>query len=184
MVEMKRLIIVSLLSCNILAQTPGAVVTDIDGIQYVTVIIGGQEWMSENLKTSKYSNGDLLPNVKGDTQWANLNTNAWSYWANDSQYENSYGKLYNWYTAADPRNVCPTGWHVPMQDEWSTLINYLDPNANGGSVVPNTAAGGKMKSTGLQHWNSPNLGATNESGFSGLPGGSRNFFWGWRLQLY
>jgi uncharacterized protein (TIGR02145 family) len=92
----------------------------------------------------------------------------------DSQYENPYGKLYNWYTASDARNVCPTGWHVPSDDDWSTLINYLDPNADGGNVIPNTA-GGKMKSTGQQYWNSPNIGAINESGFAGLPGGSRNF---------
>ena len=173
--KIKILIIFPLLSFKIFAQTPGLGVTDIDGNQYATVIIGTQEWMAENLKVSKYSNGDLIPNVTDDTQWSSLTTNAWSYFSNNNQYENPYGKLYNWYTAADQRNVCPTEWHVPTYDEWSTLINYLDPNANGGSVVPNTA-GGKMKSTGLQFWNSPNIGATNESGFSGLPGGSRNFF--------
>lgn len=173
--EMKRLIIFPLLSFNMLAQTPGAGVTDIDGNQYTTVIIGTQEWLAENLKTTKYSNGDIIPNVTDNTQWSNLTTDAWSYFNNDSQYEIPYGKLYNWYTATDARNVCPTGWHVPANDEWSTLINYLDPNANGGNFTPNTA-GGKMKSTGIQYWNSPNIDATNQSGFSSLPGGSRNYF--------
>jgi uncharacterized protein (TIGR02145 family) len=80
--------------------------------------------------------------------------------------------LYNWHAVVDSRNVCPTGWHVPTDAEWSALINYLDPNANGGNTEPNTA-GGKMKSIGTQLWQSPNLDATNESGFSALPGGQR-----------
>ena len=172
---MKRLILIPLFSVNLLAQTPGSGVTDVEGSQYATVIIGSQEWMAENLKTTKYSNGEIIPNVTDDVQWSNLSTNAWAYFDNNSLYDNPYGKLYNWYVAADPRNVCPTGWHVPSYDEWGTLINYFDPNADGGNFSPNTA-GGKMKSTGIQYWNSPNSGASNESGFSGLPGGSRNFF--------
>jgi Fibrobacter succinogenes major domain (Fib_succ_major). len=97
----------------------------------------------------------------------NLTTGAWVHYDNDSQYENPYGKLYNWYTVDDPRNVCPTGWHVPTDAEYTLLTDYL----GGGSV-----AGGKMKSTGTQYWLSPNSGATNESGFSGLPGGYRLYY--------
>jgi uncharacterized protein (TIGR02145 family) len=146
-------------------------VTDIDGHIYQTVQIGTQTWMAENLRTTKYRNGDLIPNVTNATQWSLLTTGAWVHYNNDSQYENPYGKLYNWFTVADPRNVCPTGWHVPTDAEWSTFINYLDPTANGGNNTNN--AGGKMKSIGTQYWQSPNGGATNESGFSGLPGGYR-----------
>ena len=98
-------------------------------------------------------------------EWAGLTTGAWSHNNNDSQYENPYGKLYNWYAVNDPRNMCPLGWHVPTDAEYTLLTAYL-----GGESV----AGGKMKSTGTQYWQSPNTGATNESGFSGLPGGSRN----------
>jgi uncharacterized protein (TIGR02145 family) len=151
---------------------PGAGVT-FDGYTYTSIVLGnGQEWMAENLRTTTYANGDLIPNVTDGTQWSNLTTGAWAHYNNDNQYENSYGKLYNGYTVVDPRNVCPTGWHVPTDAEWSTIINYLDPNAVGGQIAPNTA-GGKMKSTGTQYWGSPNTAATNESGFSGLPGGIR-----------
>jgi uncharacterized protein (TIGR02145 family) len=141
--------------------------TDQDGNTYATVVIGTQEWMAENLKTTTYANGDPIPNVTDNTQWQNLTTGAWSHYNNDSQYENPYGKLYNWYTVADPRNVCPFGWHVPTDAEYTLLTDYL-----GGEPV----AGGKMKSTGTQYWSSPNTDATNESGFSGLPGGYRNFY--------
>jgi uncharacterized protein (TIGR02145 family) len=155
-----------------IVSNPGSGVT-FNGYTYTSVVLGnGQEWMAENLRTTVYANGDPIPNVSDNAQWWNLTTGAWVWYNNDSQYENPYGKLYNWYTINDPRNVCPTGWHVPSDIEWSTLINYLDPNADGGNNIPNTA-GGKMKSIGNQHWQSPNTDATNESGFSGLPGGYR-----------
>jgi uncharacterized protein (TIGR02145 family) len=139
-------------------------VADQQGNTYATIVIGGQEWMAENLRTTTYANGDTIPNITDGTQWSNLTAGAWVYYNNDIQYENPYGKLYNWYTVADARNVCPTGWHVPTDLEWTALTNYL-----GGETV----AGGKMKSNGTQYWYSPNFGATNESGFSGLPGGVR-----------
>ena len=145
---------------------PGAGVT-FDGYSYATIVLGnGQEWMSENLRTTTYANGDPIPNVTDNTQWQILTTGAWAHYNNDSQYENPYGKLYNWYTVADPRNVCPTGWHVPTDGEYTLLTDYL-----GGESI----AGGKMKSTGIQYWTSPNTDATNESGFSGLPGGRRGY---------
>jgi uncharacterized protein (TIGR02145 family) len=143
---------------------PGAGV-NFNGYTYTSIVLGnGQEWMAENLRTTTYANGDLIPNVTDGTQWSNLTTGAWAHYNNDNQYENPYGKLYNWYTVADPRNVCPTGWHVPTDAEYTLLTDYL-----GGEPV----AGGKMKSTGTQYWSSPNTDATNESGFSGLPGGFR-----------
>ena len=141
---------------------PGAGVT-FNGYTYSSIVLGnGQEWMAENLRTTSYANGDPIPNVTDETQWSNLTTGAWAHYNNDSQYENPYGKLYNWYTVADPRNVCPTGWHVPTDAEYTLLTDYL-----GGEAV----AGGKMKSTGTAYWLNTNIDVTNESGFSGLPGG-------------
>jgi uncharacterized protein (TIGR02145 family) len=139
---------------------------DQQGNTYKTIVIGAQEWMAENLKTSIYRNGDAIANVT-DNNWSGLITGAWCYYNNDSQYDCPYGKLYNWYAVDDSRNLCPTGWHVPTDAEWTTLTDFL-----GGLGV----AGGKLKSTGLQYWISPNqFVATNESGFSGLPGGYLDF---------
>jgi uncharacterized protein (TIGR02145 family) len=120
--------------------------------------------MSENLKTSRYRNGGLIPNVTDNTAWSNSTTGAWSYWGNQVSNNAIYGKLYNWYTTLGD-TLCPTGWGVPTDVEWTTLTTYL-----GGESV----AGGKMKSVGTAYWDSPNIGATNESGFSGLPGGFRS----------
>jgi uncharacterized protein (TIGR02145 family) len=146
-----------------------------DGYNYSTIVLNnGQEWMAENLRTTIYANGDEVPNVIDANEWSGLTTGAWAYCFNESQLESPYGKLYNWYAASDSRNLCPIGWHVPTDLEWSVLINYLDPNADGGANSSNIA-GGKMKSSGYQFWNEPNTGATNESGFSGLPGGSRYY---------
>jgi uncharacterized protein (TIGR02145 family) len=143
------------------AKTYGTM-TDQQGNVYKTIVIGAQEWMAENLKTTIYRNGNAIANITDNAQWEGLTTGAWASYNNDSQNDCPYGKLYNWYAVADPGHVCPTGWHVPTDDEWTTLTDYL-----GGAAV----AGGKMKTTGLQYWISPNTGATNESGFSGLPGG-------------
>ncbi len=142
-------------------------VTDIDGNTYNTVQIGNQVWMSENLKTTRYRNGGLIPNVTTDnTAWGNLTTGAWSYYNNDVSNNAIYGKLYNWYTTLGD-TLCPTGWGVPTDAEWTTLTTYL-----GGEQV----AGGKMKTIGnaYPYWIDPNTGAINSSGFSALPGGYRN----------
>jgi uncharacterized protein (TIGR02145 family) len=148
-----------------IVSNPGAGVT-FDGYTYSSIVLGnGQEWMAENLRTTTYANGDPIPNVTDNTQWSSLTTGAWAHYNNDNQYENPYGKLYNWYTVNDSRNVCPIGWHAPTNAEYTLLTDYL-----GGDAV----AGGKMKSTGTQYWTGPNQDATNESGFSGLPGGSRD----------
>ena len=138
-------------------------VTDIDGNTYNTVQIGTQVWMSENLKTSRYRNGGSIPYVVGNSDWQALTTGAWSNYNHDAANDPIYGKLYNWYTTLGD-TLCPAGWGVPTDDEWTTLTTYL-----GGESV----AGGKMKSVGTTYWNDPNTGATNESGFSVLPGGYR-----------
>lgn len=125
-----------------------------------------QRWMTKNLNVSTYRNGDVIPKVTDDTQWAALTTGAYCYYNNDSAtYAATYGKLYNWYAVTDSRGLAPEGWYIPTNFEWSTLGSCL-----GGNVV----AGGKMKETGFTHWDSPNTSATNLSGFTGLPGGSRN----------
>ena len=144
-------------------------VTDIDGNTYNTVTIGNQVWMKENLKVSKYRNGDSLISIKyglSDSIWAITTNGAYAINYNDPAMNTIYGKLYNWYAVADSRCLCPVGWHVPSDAEWSTLENFL-----GGDSL----AGGKMKEVSPL-WASPNTGATNSSGFSALPGGLRVFF--------
>lgn len=139
-------------------------VSDVEDHVYSTVLIGGQCWTVENLKTGTFRNGDPIPNVTGQTAWAELTTGAWSHFNNNSSNETLYGKLYNAYAVNDSRGICPEGWHVPSHDEWIELIDLL-----GGSDV----AGGKLKTIGTVNWQSPNTGATNEVGFSALPGGYR-----------
>ncbi len=144
-------------------------INDIDGNYYKTVNIGTQTWMAENLKSSKYSDGTPIPNVTDASEWSNLTTGAWSYYNNDAAYNAKFGKLYNWYavspTTNGNKNVCPTGWHVPTDAEWTVLTDYL-----GGEAV----AGGKMKEIGTTNWSGQHPYATNESGFTGLPGGYRS----------
>jgi uncharacterized protein (TIGR02145 family) len=147
----------------------GPNISDNDGNTYKTVYIGTQQWMAENLKTAKYNDGAGIPNVTVNTQWQNNITGAWSYYNNDAANNAKYGKLYNWYavspTTNGNKNVCPSGWHVPTDAEWTVLTDYL-----GGLNV----AGGKMKEVGTTKWNSPNTDATNTSLFTGLPGGERS----------
>ena len=142
---------------------PSNTVTDIDGNVYHTVTIGTQIWIVENLKTTKYRNGDLIPNVTDDNAWDNLTSGACCDLDNTPGNSTIYGKLYNWYAVHDSRNISPIGWHIPSDTEWSTLITFL-----GGENI----AGGKLKATG-SNWTSPNTGATNETGFMALPGGGR-----------
>ena len=132
-----------------------------------SVTICTQVWMLKNLDVTTYRNGDPIPKVTDNTAWAALTTGAYCYYNNDSAtYAATYGKLYNWYAVNDPRGLAPAGWHVPSDAEWTTLSTCL-----GGDAV----AGGAMKETGTTHWASPNTGATNSSGFTGLPGGFRTF---------
>lgn len=139
-------------------------VSDIDGNAYNTILIGTQCWMSENLRTASYANGDNVFNVTDGNQWSTLVTGGWAHYGNNSINELPYGKLYNWFAVNDSRNICPLGWHVPTEVEWTSLIDYLD-----GEDV----AGGKLKAAGTEYWMAPNSGATNETGFNGLPGSFR-----------
>ncbi len=144
---------------------------DIDGNTYRTVIIGTQEWMAENLRTTRYADGADIPRINNDSVVLETPA-AWWWYDNDSIYEVPYRKLYNWY-AVGTGKLCPIGWHVPTDAEWTTLIGYLDPaDVNANAIgTQSTVAGGKMKEVGTSHWRSPNTDANNESGFTGLPGG-------------
>jgi uncharacterized protein (TIGR02145 family) len=145
--------------------------TDQEGNEYKTIVIGTQEWMAENLNTSIYRNGDAIATSLNDAGWQSTMNGAWSHYNNEASYACPHGKLYNWYACVDPRQLCPSGWHVPSDPEWTTLIGQL-----GGEGV----AGGKMKTTGTLQlanglWYAPNTGATNSAGFSGAPQGYRYF---------
>jgi uncharacterized protein (TIGR02145 family) len=147
----------------------GGSVSDIDGNTYATVQIGTQEWMAVNLRTTRYRNGDPIPLISLNSQWINTNSGAYCIYDTSGTGYNTFdvstfGFLYNWFAVNDERGLCPSGWHVPSQTEWTTLTDFL-----GGPLV----AGGKMKESGLIHWHSPNTGATNESGFTAVPGGLR-----------
>ncbi|MFZ5431185.1 MAG: fibrobacter succinogenes major paralogous domain-containing protein [Bacteroidota bacterium] len=169
-------------------------VKDIDGNVYKTITIdfssGGsaglkstsattQTWMVENLKTKRYSNGDLIETTTSTTLYTDNASDPeifyqyqWAYAGNES-IADTYGRLYTWMTVMDSRNVCPEGWHVPTKAEWSQLAEYL-----GGKFVDDheghgywSAVGGKLKEAGTTHWESPNTGAKNTIGFTALPGG-------------
>jgi uncharacterized protein (TIGR02145 family) len=140
-------------------------VSDIDGNTYKTIQIGTQVWMAENLKTTKYRGGKRIPLVEDNAEWSKLSTPAYSWYYNDPYmfgYKAIYGALYNWFTV-NSGEICPAGWHVPSEVEWMELCSGLG----------NMAAGGKLKEKGTKHWNRPNAEATNESGFTALPGGAR-----------
>jgi uncharacterized protein (TIGR02145 family) len=138
-----------------------------------SVTIGTQTWMLRNLDVTTYRNGDPIPEITDQTQWNNLTTGAWCYYNNDSANGAIYGKLYNWYAVNDPRGLAPVGYHVPSLAEYILLRDYL-----GGASI----AGGALKETGTTHWQSPNTGATNSSGFTLLGSGVRTFFFTWLNQ--
>jgi uncharacterized protein (TIGR02145 family) len=157
------LIIITIHSCN---KEVDNTIRDADGNLYTSVTISTQVWLVENLKTTRYSNGDLIGTTTPSTLDITAEASPKYQWAYDGNESNvaTYGRLYTWYAVTDSRNICPTGWHVPSDAEWTTLTTYL-----GGESV----AGGKLKEKGTIHWQSPNTGATNESGFTSLPSGGR-----------
>jgi uncharacterized protein (TIGR02145 family) len=144
------------------------IVNDIEGNTYTTIGIGSQIWMAENLKTTRYNDGTAIPNITIDATWAALTSGAYCDYDNNIANSEIYGRLYNWYVAAsdNPKKVCPVGWHVPDWAELSIL-----PNIHEGYSV----TGGKLKEIGTIHWNRPNTVATNETGFTALPGGHRDY---------
>lgn len=143
-------------------------ITDINGYKYHTITIGTQVWMAENLRATKYRNGDLIENVNDPLAWSNLDSGAYCDYDTNSYNSDTYGRLYNWYAIKDSRNIAPVGWHVPTEKEFQTLINYL-----GGD----SAAGGNMKEPGTSHWTEPepDYKSASESGFNALPAGVRSY---------
>jgi uncharacterized protein (TIGR02145 family) len=137
--------------------------SDHEGHIYPIVLIGNQWWMAENLRSSTYANGEIIPQVTDESIWDLLTTPAWCNYDNQAANDPVYGKLYTWYAVSDPRNICPTGWHVPAEVEWSNLSEHLGVNANW-----------KMKST--SGWPNAEPNATNESGFSAIPAGKRTIY--------
>ena len=171
------------LLCHALHGQETGTVTDIDGNVYQTVKIGDQWWITENLRVSRYRNGDHIPNVTGNADWGNLTSGAWAYYDNDESNDFAYGKLYNWHAVADGRGLCPAGWHVPDIEAWRQLELYLgmpeEEAHDAGWWGEKNSIGGKLKSTLTEpdphpRWNDPNTASTNESDFSGLPGGYRD----------
>jgi uncharacterized protein (TIGR02145 family) len=155
-------------------------ISDIEGNIYRTVQIGNQTWMAENLKTTKYNDGTSIPPVTDNAAWASLTTPAYCWYNNDeATYKATYGALYNWYTI-NIGNLCPTGWHVPSDEDWKQLEIFLGLSQLEADKVGNcgTNEGGKLKEIGTLHWYSPNTGATNETGFTGLPGGYCDGYFG------
>jgi uncharacterized protein (TIGR02145 family) len=166
-------IIPGISAANTGANTPptsgyGPNITDIDGNTYKTIYIGSQQWMGENLKTTRYSDGTEIPNITDNTEWIYIRKGAYCIYDNDSKNNNIYGKLYNWYvtntTANGNKNVCPTGWHVPSDGDWTILTDYL-----GGDSI----SGGKMKEVANNLWGNQNTQSTNSSLFTALPSGFR-----------
>jgi uncharacterized protein (TIGR02145 family) len=144
--------------------TTTGTVTDIDGNVYNTVVIGTQLWMKENLKVTRYNDNSPIPLITVDVEWATIIGPGYCWYNNnESFYKETYGAMYKWHTIVSG-TLCPTGWHVPSDAEWNSMINYL-----GGEAL----AGGDLKEAGTSHWSIPNTGVTNESGFTALPGGAR-----------
>ena len=140
-------------------------VRDIDGNNYRTVRIGEQVWMAENLRTTRLKDGTPIDMVSGYEEWAALEAPAYCWYNNDSTNGDTYGALYNWYVVETDR-LCPEGWHVPSDEEWNNMVS---------GIMDRNEVGGALKEEGTTHWRSPNAGATNEFGFSALPGGYRSY---------
>jgi uncharacterized protein (TIGR02145 family) len=144
---------------NIVSFTTPAV-TDIDGNVYHSITIGTQVWMVENLKVTKYNDGTAISLVSSPVTWSSQVTGAYCFFDNDVLNKGTYGALYNWY-AVETGKLCPPGWHVPTDSDWNKLISFVG------------VSGGRLKETGTVHWQAPNTGATNDTGFTALPGGIR-----------
>ena len=142
-----------------------SVVTDVDGNSYSVVTIGSQCWMGENLNVTKYRDGSDITVVTDNEEWKNLTSEAMCSYENDNNNDATYGKLYNWFAVNDPRGICPEGWRPASDNDFRILTEYLDPD--------DEFAGGRLKEAGTEHWLTPNEGANNSSGFTGLPGGMR-----------
>jgi len=156
---------------------PSGTLKDIDGNVYPTIQIGTQEWMAENLKTTRLNDGKSIALTKDNEEWGHLITPGYCWYNNDEVYKNTYGALYNWYAVMNDK-LCPRGWHVPKSAEWSSLADFLGGESiSGGQILLR----GELKSVRTApdahpRWDPPNTGASNKSGFSALPAGMRSYF--------
>lgn len=141
-------------------------ITDSDGNEYHTVKIRNQVWLVENLRTTKYQNGEIIANITGESEWSKTDIGAYCWYRNKPEEYSEYGILYNLNAVTDFRGIVPKGWHIPSLTEYRVLIESL-----GGVSV----AGGKLKESGIIHWESPNNTDPNLSNFNALPGGYRNY---------
>lgn len=162
---------------------PGQGMVDSDGNIYASIVLpNGQEWITENLRTTHFNNGDTIQQVSNGTLWVQNAQPQWCYYANDPANADQFGLLYSWPTVDDARGVCPAGWHVPTFADVSVLLGYLDPKISieywgEPNSLESSYTGGPLKTTGTDVWQAPNAEATNITGFSALPGGMRNGYW-------
>lgn len=149
---------------------------DIDGNAYNIIDIGTQKWLKENLKTTKFNDGSAIPEETDGSEWINMITPGMCWYNNDINNKSIYGGLYNWH-AVSTAKLCPRGWHVPTDSDWKQLEIYLGMTLTNvdDTGFRGSDEGGKLKETGTVHWNSPNYGATDETGFSGRSGGFRSW---------
>jgi uncharacterized protein (TIGR02145 family) len=137
-------------------------VADIDGNYYHTVTIGSQVWLAENLRTTRYQNGDTIINHTSSGSWSIVTSSRYCEYNNDADASAIYGNLYNYWAVTDARNICPPGYHIPTYYEWIFLRSYLG-----------SASSDKLREFGSKHWLPTNTSATDEYGFAALPGGWR-----------
>jgi uncharacterized protein (TIGR02145 family) len=161
----KLILLVIVCLCLELSGLQAQSVKDIDGNIYATTVIGNAVWMAENLKTTKYSDGTSIPLVTDDKKWGALKTPAYCWFNNNIENKEEYGALYNWF-AVDTKKLCPTGWHVPSNAEWGTMVAVSGDEATAGS---------RLRETGMEHWNNALVNATNDFDFTALPAGFRSF---------
>ncbi|WP_172594463.1 fibrobacter succinogenes major paralogous domain-containing protein [Mariniphaga sediminis] len=159
-----------------LAQEKHQTVTDIDGNVYKTVAIGEQEWMTENLKATRYNDGTPIPNVTDITEWRNSDAPAYVWYDNDISHKDIYGALYNGHAVTTNKELCPAGWRIARDEDWKKLEMFMGMSSEqaNGIVWRGDNEGGKLKEAGTEKWSSPNKGATNESGLTIIPSGRRD----------
>ncbi len=131
--------------------TKGSVV-DIDGNKYITFKIGRQEWMAENLKVSRYNNGDPIKNITDYDEWNFTTSGAWAFYENNKNYNDYYGKLYNWYSIKDPRGLAPKGWHVPSKNEWEEFVKYLGGYQVAGTMIKTLVRLSHIRYGEVENW--------------------------------
>lgn len=165
-----------LMSCKDEDTGPKNTVSDIDGNVYDTVSIGTQVWMKSNLKVSRYRNGEAIPTGLDTAEWQLTDSGAYAIYKDEASKNNTYGKLYNWYAVADPRGLCPVGWRVPSKHDWNKLTVFLDPAADTICGLCDSSSEASKAMRAVSPLWASGFNANNSSGFTGLPGGTRDAY--------